>query len=54
MEKFERFEKMALNSKAAVAAVFATVLIVSSTLSLAQSGGELRAAMFGLKTATIR
>lgn len=42
---------MSFNSKAAVAACFATVFIVSSTISIVQSGGG---QVFSMNTATVR
>ena len=44
---------MTLNSKAAIAACFATLFIVSSTVSIAQSGGEIPVAPFGSGTPTV-
>ena len=42
---------MSHHSKSAIAACFATVFIITATVSLAQSGGH---ALFGANTATVR
>ncbi|MES2988543.1 MAG: hypothetical protein V4808_11610 [Pseudomonadota bacterium] len=42
---------MSFNSKAAIAACFATVFIVSSTVSIVQSGGG---RVLGMNTAMVR
>lgn len=45
---------MSHHGKAAIAACFATVFIITGTVSLAQSGGQSAAAVFGVNTITVR